>query len=359
MEKTHTTVTRFNKRFLLAGSILALSLLVGGVLAFRIFHFKHSVFIRDRQELVLKMAQTITQSSDVHLASGTYVPREGIILYSRINQTDKTAVRSWADRSFRAWENSLAEMPKGEKLTWIIDYGQKFIKQEVIQAPLNRVANISLRTYISASLKSSATTVVSPVAEPLRKSIVEEPAVKLANKDTTIFFSDFDNDAKGWKSLSGSWTVKGGVYVQNDTKGFDYITISQSASSSQYSLKARLRYVEGNFGAGFVYNIPNPEIRSGAQLVDLTDNGSFLRWGYYSKNDDYVYQGGIAVSPPVADGEWHTLHLIVQADSSKVFLDNKEITMIKNLNQTGHVGLVTSQSYVEFDDVHMNRLIDN
>jgi hypothetical protein len=109
--------------------------------------------------------------------------------------------------------------------------------------------------------------------------------------------------------------------------------------------------LEGSLGAGLIYNAPALDNRRGAQLVDLVEDGSFLRWGYYDEDGDYSYQGGLQIDPPVADGEWHTLRLVTRRNVSTIYLDGQELASVENQNEGGHVGLLTSQARVEFDDI--------
>jgi hypothetical protein len=163
----------------------------------------------------------------------------------------------------------------------------------------------------------------------------------------------FDAGSTGWAPLSGNWATADGTYVQDNLGGYDFISVLNVPPSSHFSLSAKIKLVDGTMGGGFIYNMPDPTKRNGAQIIDFSDKGGTLRFGRYNDKGDYVYVGAVAVKPTVMDGQWHTLQLITHAVTTTVTLDGKPAGKVKNTSLGGYIGLTTSQAKVAFDDVRL------
>ncbi len=142
-----------------------------------------------------------------------------------------------------------------------------------------------------------------------------------------------------------------GVYSQLDANGYDLISMFYVEAGPFYDISIRFRQLEGEQGAGLVFHAPNINSRADAQVIDIAEQGSFLRWGHYANDGNYVFDGGTALGTPIADNQWHTLHLAVQGNTTFIYIDDQEIAQVENLNTGGYMGLLTSLARIDFDDV--------
>lgn len=388
-------------RWLLAGAVLLMSLGLGAIVALNIWRAEPPNQIWPGQLFARELARSTTQYPGVTLSSGVYLPDTGVILYSRVDFLTEEQVQIWAAGQLKAQVADLELMPSGQTLTWIIDRGRDSVHQTILRAPLAQAADTN--THIYFTLPPEAVTPTTPLPEnpapvetttgiqrALSPEIVDPPAVEpvlaepapvitqpvatepsnssepvnddapattggnpisAVSLDSTVFVSGFENEATGWIPMAGEWLVQDGRYQQSNATGFDYITMLETEPLTHYSLETRFRHIDGNLGAGLIYGAPNIDTRAGAGIVDVAENGSFLRWGYYDDDGAYTYQGGLAIDPPVDDGNWHSLRLVTRQEASTIYLDDQEISTFQNQNQGGYVGLVTSEARVEFDDV--------
>ncbi|KPV50705.1 hypothetical protein SE17_25340, partial [Kouleothrix aurantiaca] len=183
------------------------------------------------------------------------------------------------------------------------------------------------------------------------------PTVSVSTEPLLASTFDETNPAKSpWLPLSGDWQAHDGIYSQRDNTGYDFISMMNLAPQSNYALESKLRLGEGDMGGGFIYNVPNPTTRAGAQIVDFDNKGGFLRWGRYDDKNAYIYEGGVKIDPPINDGQWHDLRLTTHAAASTIALDGRELGQIKNTSTSGSLGLVTSKTKVDFDNVNVTIL---
>ncbi|HEX5688613.1 MAG TPA: family 16 glycoside hydrolase, partial [Roseiflexaceae bacterium] len=172
-------------------------------------------------------------------------------------------------------------------------------------------------------------------------------------------FDEAGSVASAWLPLSGAWQAHDGIYSQSDNTGYDYISFLNLAPQTHYSFETKLRLGEGDMGGGFVYNVPGLDERAGAQIVDFDNKGGFLRWGRYDDTGAYTYEGGVKVDPPINDGQWHDLRLVTHAGTSVVSLDGRDVGTIANTRTSGYLGLLTSKTKVDFDNVNVTILAEN
>ena len=380
-------------RLFVAGLLLAI-FVTGGILTLRQLLPAAPTQLLAGQQLSWEIAETIRRSPGVQLASGAYLPGDTLLLYSRLDEPDRARVRGWALMQLEPFRARLATMAKGETIKWIIDFGPAPAEQEVMIAPLNRAADATLYRYVSAAphlltadepavvanapdntapavnSNPAPTTAASNAAIPPVPAATSAPVIAASNAPTAALSSgqaapvtikpiNFDDpvaSAQSWRPLSGGWAIKDGIYSQQRTDGYDYISMLNLAPQTHYSMEAKLRLTGGLMGGGFVYNAPSANSRMGAQVVDLDKQGSFLRWGRYDAQGNYLYEGGGKVDPPINDGGWHTLQLLTHADKSTVSLDGRVMGQLKNSSTSGYLGLTTSQASVDFDDVTVTTL---
>lgn len=388
-------------RRMIVSGVMLLALAVGVLMAMRTLRPAAPAQIVPGQALAWEIARAATRSGEVQLASGAYVPGSQLLLYTRTTQTDRARVRTWMLMQLEPFAEQLAKLSSKEKLTWIVDFGQGTVEQEVLTAALSKAADPSGYAYVSAApgmLGSAAASLPVPqpaAAEPTAAPAAQPPADKPADKPAdqaaaeptpapaaqapapqptaaapaanppaaatgeplvTTGFDDAGSQKSAWQPLSGDWLAHDGIYSQRDNAGYDFISMLNAAPQTHYQVQAKIQLGEGDMGGGFVYNVPDINTRNNAQIIDFDNKGGFLRWGRYNETGAYVYEGGVKVDPPINDGKWHDLKLTTHADASVVALDGKEIGRIKNKSTAGHVGLVSSKTKMDYDDVKLTVL---
>ena len=364
-------------RFLVSVVLLG-ALALGGVSALRALQPAAPVQILPGQAVAWDIARAVARSGDVQTASGAYLPGDRVLLYTRTSLADQARVRSWAVAQLGPFAERLAKLSSRETLTWVIDYGAAPGAQEAISVPVGRAADPAYYRYVSAvpgllvtngaaaaapaatavpDAKATTAPATGATTAPVAKTTVAPAAAGTAAPDGQSLLSTSFDESGGtpsiWLPLSGSWGIANGIYSQSDNTGYDFISMMNVDPQTNYRFAAKVRLGDGQMGGGFVYNAPSTTSRAGAQNVDFDQNGGFLRWGRYDDKGAYVYQGGLAVAKPINDGQWHDLSLVTHAGSSVISLDGTEIATITNVSQTGHVGLLTSMTKVDFDSVQV------
>jgi len=93
-----------------------------------------------------------------------------------------------------------------------------------------------------------------------------------------------------------------------------------------------------------------PGSRQGATIVDLSGK-DYVRWGSYdSTSGTYKFIGGTNLGSSQDPAKWHTIAVTVAKSGTTVKWDGKKSCSLAAV-AAGSVGLVTSQSAVEFDDL--------
>ncbi|MCX6050598.1 MAG: hypothetical protein NT075_36370 [Chloroflexi bacterium] len=363
----------FQWRWLLIAGLCLPLLLIGGGLAFRLLQPIAPAQIASGQILAWEIARATGHATGVQLASGAYLPGDTLLLYSRIDLTDRARVRAWAQTQLEPFAERFALLPQNETFTWVIDFGPAPVEQEVIMAPLKRAADPSFYRYISAAPELFLASSVPLIAASTAPTEAIPAGKSLATPQSTIHSAPTPLPAqatmlgdlpltttvdinKDWLSLSGDWVANGGIYSQRKKQGFDFISMLTLESQMHYSLNARLRLVEGEMGGGFIYNAPSQTDRAGAQVIDMDKQGGFLRWGRYDAKGQYIYEGGMPLAQPLNDGQWHTLHLITHAGASLLMLDGRPVAKLTNTSTSGYFGLITSNAAVDFDSITVSVL---
>lgn len=402
------------KQWLSLGIVFSLMLVVGILLGNFVLTTSPMMSLYEGQHVAQTIAQTAWQSSVVQVSSGIYVPRRGMILYSQVRYDDEQQVRDWAAQQLVVVATELAKFPRDETLFWFIDYGLATTRQKTILAPLSVAANPAHHRYVVnhiaglkddipisaqqvlpntqqtpspinqvmtqtalitptfsatpiASTPNPATPAIQPViptvevAQPTVESPTPSVPTVIPNTPTstptlvppTVYEQDFSVDSTAWQVLSGEWQINDGVYSQKRDIGANLTTIFKQPILSDYELTVRFRHQQGDLGVGLLYNIPNPETRSRAQVIDVTNAGTYLRWGYYAATDEYIFQGGRPLANHLADGNWHTLKIAVTGTTGILYLNGDTITQLDHQSISGYLGLFTTQAAVDFDDVKL------
>ncbi|NTW02558.1 MAG: hypothetical protein HGA19_14980 [Oscillochloris sp.] len=386
-------------RWLIVAGALVGALGIGGLLALRVLRAAPPTQILPGQNLASDIAHTIVNQTGVLYASGSYIPGDSLILYTRFEETELSRVRSWALVQLEPFAERLAIMPVGETLTWVIDYGPDPVEQEVLLAPLRRAREPAFYRYVSsapmllgaptaiptaaaavpisapAPVPTAATVATANAAVPVTNkptasttkpspssSAVREPSTAPSTSEELLATSFDDGTGSGdgqkspWIPLAGEWVQADNIYAQRNQEGFDYLSLLDLPVQSDYSVETKLRLVAGAMGGGIIYNAPNLTTRGGAQIVDLDKQGAFVRWGHYEEDGTYRFDGGADLNPPLNDKKWHTMRVDTHGATSTISIDDQEIDTIDNISTEGYVGLSSSQAEVEFDDMSVRTL---
>jgi hypothetical protein len=292
--------TFLNGKTLKAIAGLVVSLVVGLVIAFGILNLKPPAALRDGQLLAREIAKAAARSDSVPVASGTYVPGNGIILYSQVAYNSDTQIFLWLSTQLQAQGERLAQMPSNETLTWIVDYrlpvgsGPDLAEQKVLQAPLSRAGDPALHQYIDSPSEIASSpaaqpetaevpvevvqvqakpaqpeTIAEAAAAPSEAKFVDEapalqtdaagvaPLVESVEQESPLFASNFIENDAGWRPLSGEWQVIEGAYRQNNATGYDFISMIDTNRLTDYSLETKFRFIEAEMGGGLIYHAPS------------------------------------------------------------------------------------------------------
>ncbi len=167
---------------------------------------------------------------------------------------------------------------------------------------------------------------------------------------TVLYQNDFGSNVNGLHITDGSWSLENGAFRQQNTCGFDYSALISEHVVESFDFEATFHAVNDANQGGVVFHQSSVNTRSGATLVDLSDDGETLRWGYY--DDDGYYQNvGWDFVPAPETGENVTLTIESRGAEYTVYLNGTKITTQTAAQSGGMVGMVTSISDVAFDNV--------
>lgn len=170
------------------------------------------------------------------------------------------------------------------------------------------------------------------------------------SEPTVLYQNGFGTDANGLHITDGSWSVENGAFRQQNTCGFDYSALIHEHVVESFDFEATFHAVNDINQGGVVFHQSSLDTRSGATLVDLSDDGATLRWGYY--DDQGYYQNvGWDLVPAPATGQNVTLRIESRGAEYTVYLNGTKVTTQTAARSGGMVGMVTSISDVGFDDV--------
>lgn len=167
--------------------------------------------------------------------------------------------------------------------------------------------------------------------------------------ETVLYSSTYDAPANDYLVLGGSWMVTAGALRQSNTCGYDYTALLKTPQVEDFRFEATLSAVEGINQGGLVFNQSSLDTRSGAMVVDFADGGKTLRWGTYDELGYHVYVGSV----PVATTGEVTLGVEVHGRDVEIVLNGEIVANTRADRSGGYVGLITSISAVDFDDVSL------
>ena len=173
-------------------------------------------------------------------------------------------------------------------------------------------------------------------------------------------FSDVE-EYNQWTSISGRWGNEeiGTFQPLSEPRPFDLITLFNRPVLGDYVFQTDIRIMSENAGAGLIFNAPTILSKNGGALVRFRgelEGNSGLYVVDFDKESGQFSEKGFQSTGNVADGEWHTLELIVKNQTYSIFLDEEEI--FKNIpfvqETPGYLGLAVYNSSAQFDNVVLN-----
>ena len=170
-----------------------------------------------------------------------------------------------------------------------------------------------------------------------------------------------DGNAKGWDEIQGKWSVKGGEYIQEDTKWTSTATNETYTRSffgdvnwTDYTLEAKVRMNNGGETAAIVGIF--------FRVTEKSAKGDY----YYFRLDARAAEGNCLIkSPniillenkgkPSKLNQNYVLKVVVTGDNIQCYIDDKlEIEVQDQSFPKGAIGVGTFNTEGYFDDVNVN-----
>ncbi|UCC54361.1 MAG: hypothetical protein JSV68_10415 [Anaerolineaceae bacterium] len=164
--------------------------------------------------------------------------------------------------------------------------------------------------------------------------------------DSGIAASDGFNNVS---VLSGRWITEDNRTIQEVTEEGDYI-LNLGNFASEYTIEAKITLPEAsNAGAGFIFHMPDPGSRRGAQIARLINGGSGVFWGSFDDASAFQGKGSVAFSQP---GTTFLLRLQVAGDLVDIWVNDTLVLESLPLNRRdGWLGLITFGGPVTYEDL--------
>ncbi len=326
--------------------------------------------------------------SEAEIASGSYVPGVGAIFTLDLLRGPNTvedrppyaAVRDWSIYLLTTFGPTLTAIPPGESISIVVnyyDYSENAFHRITIRSSSAEISDPgsyaiwldNLPYNEAVALREGAATDQSPTpvstAEPLAPTATTQATtqpspgelatpIPAAPADYATTFDSADAIAE-WSVASGHWEWVDGAYEQNELGKFDLVSYSKRKITGDYRVTTRVKYIEGEMGAGIVFNGLDVSTKKGAQMVSFAGNGTFLQWGYFDADGIFQYEGGVPIKTTTADGEWHVLSVEVTGSTYLVSLDTVVLGegLLSQQVSGGYAGLLVSTSRIQFDDLRI------
>jgi hypothetical protein len=160
----------------------------------------------------------------------------------------------------------------------------------------------------------------------------------------------FDKRSMNWTPLSGQWKFADGTYQQLDNSGFDFISQFHATPQPNFTVSCKLSALSGELNAGLILFQKKLGSRANATVIDITEKGSYVRWGHYDRGGVYIFDGGAKLEAPIDPKKGVVLKAVTKSGTVAVFLDGKSLGEFTPFSVDGSVGLVSSLAQVAFDD---------
>ena len=137
--------------------------------------------------------------------------------------------------------------------------------------------------------------------------------IKVTHDGQTLFASDFSDDLKGWRPLSGDWKVQDGTLRQTgEAENARVLTGDGSWTDYSYTLKARK--LSGAEGFLILFRVNDENANSWWNIGGWGNTRSAIEMNGMAGND---------VSGGIETGRWYDIRVEVKGGSIKCYLDGK------------------------------------
>lgn len=344
----------------------------------------------------VKQILTSLRDSEAESADGAYFPGVGAfvtltLLRGPNSVKGKTAydgTRDWMIYLMQTFGPKLAAVPPTETIGMSVDfydYDLQVYHQLVMTAHASDIADpskyqvtldgqaydVAAAQMAAAAQATGVPTQPQPTTVPQATSAVAGPTATAAPPATaaptlaptpsgplnlTANFDDPQAAAAQWTPGSGKWNFADAGYAQTELGTFDRFSYFSQKLTGDYRLEVRVKYLEGDMGAGLIFNAPTAGSKNNAQMVSYAGKGSYFQWGHFDEGGVFQFQGGGSVANG-ADGAWHTLAIRVTGQTYNVSLDGTALAQNAALSSTGggYVGVFANTSHVLFDDFKISQ----
>jgi hypothetical protein len=210
-------------------------------------------------------------------------------------------------------------------------------------------------TYTADDAGIGAGDSCAPTVDEDRPSRGADATFTVVTTPTVLYTSNFDTeDNASWSLISGTWQFADGTLAQVESCGYDASALLDTHAVIDFRWEGTFASETSNQG-GLVINQQSAATRSGATLIDLTDDGTSLRWGTYDALGYYIFAGAVPIDRP-ADGTDITLAVEVHGADVSIAINGTTMGTLTTEHEGGLVGLVATQSTVAFTSVTLTGL---
>lgn len=158
-----------------------------------------------------------------------------------------------------------------------------------------------------------------------------------------------------YRQFGGKWQLQEQALVQGDEQLADLFAVLPLTfeEDQAYQFGTHLQVLSGPNGAGLLFNMQRKGEKRQSHLVRFGLDGtrSYLVFGYFDKNDEFVEQGALP-APEISQGA--DLAVVVHDNFYNVIVNGQPQQQNIPLRYNGgHVALTTWFSSVRFDDVFL------
>lgn len=174
---------------------------------------------------------------------------------------------------------------------------------------------------------------------------------------SALFTFESAEELLAFNRINGEWIVEDGVLIQTEETLFDRSSSLNYEMVSPYSFQADLRLIAGSMGGGLLFNMRSRTSKNRSHMASFTADGRFLQWGDFDDNGVFNIKGSLNIEEiaEIQIGEWNTLLVEVLEDRFALYLnDTLIVDEVPLVYQTGHQGLFSNLSRVEFDNVTLS-----
>ncbi len=213
--------------------------------------------------------------------------------------------------------------------------------------------SFSLPTIARPAMKVSLSLLASFIF--LSSFVLAQTKERLFVTDNFKKYQQGSDGSPDWNVVKGNWQAIDGTYIQQSSE-YDCASMLDLFLNESFEIATEFEWLDGDLGAGFVFNSRERDNITHAQMVRFDGNGVFLA-GYFQGGE---FNGtASAKAPSIQQGTSHTLTLRVDRAAYRysVFIDQHSILDGVSLRYpAGYVGLQSAAGRVKFTGVTIRSL---